>query len=152
MNGSNSSPSRFSVEIFRMNHASAELAARIVDECREWMKGREEIEFAFLYGSFVSLGTFHDVDLGLFLNEQSLQADFDIASDLSGRLTSRFRLPFDVRVLNDAPVSFLYHVFRGRLVYCVDPERLADRVEYVLPRYFDRCGFLRHYTREAFAA
>ena len=50
-----------------MNHASAELAARIVDECREWMKGREEIEFAFLYGSFVSLGTFHDVDLGASL-------------------------------------------------------------------------------------
>jgi hypothetical protein len=54
-------------------------------------------------------------------------------------------------VLNEAPMSFLFYVFRGKLVFCRNDQRLADSIEYVLPRYFDRRDFLRHYTREAYA-
>jgi hypothetical protein len=128
-----------------------ELSTRVIKETQSFLEDRQDIQFAFLYGSFVEVEVFHDIDLGLFLEDRSLDRRTDIAFEVSEQLSLRLQLPVDVRVLNGAPVSFLFHVIRGRLVFCRDAERVADHIEYVLPRYFDRRDFLRHYTREAFS-
>ena len=135
----------------KLHSVTPELSAQIVQGTQEFLENREDIQFAFIYGSFVELDMFHDVDLGISLQCQCLDRSTDIALEAAGQLSRRFRLPFDVRVLNGAPVSLLYHVFRGRLVFCRDAGRLSDDIEYVLARYFDKHEFLRHYTREAFA-
>jgi len=128
-----------------------ELSTRIIKETQRFLEDRQDVESAFLYGSYVEMEVFHDIDLGLFLQDQCLDRRIVIAFEVSEQLSRCLQLPVDVRVLNGAPVSFLYHVLRGRLVFCRDADRVADQIEYVLPRYFDRREFLRHYTREAFA-
>lgn len=126
------------------------LSTRVIETTQRFLENREDVQFAFLYGSFVEAEVFHDVDLGIFLQDRWVDRGTDIALEVSEQLSCALQLPVDVRMLNGAPVSYLFHVFRGRLVFCRDAERVADQIEYVLPRYLDRREFLRHYTREAF--
>jgi hypothetical protein len=58
----------------------------------------------------------------------------------------------DVRILNVAPVSFLYHVLRGQLLFCRDDEILAEVTERTISRYLDIAPLVRRGAQEAFAA
>ena len=58
-----------------------------------------------------------------------------------------------MRVLNDAPVTFLFHVFReGRLLFSRNDERLADLMERTVREYLDMEPLLRRATIEAYGA
>jgi hypothetical protein len=61
-------------------------------------------------------------------------------------------MPVDVRGLNVAPVSFLYHVLRGQLLFCRDNARLAEVMEQTISRYLDIAPLVRRATQEAFSA
>jgi hypothetical protein len=58
----------------------------------------------------------------------------------------------DARILNVAPLSFLYHVLRGRLLYCRDDAVLSEVMERAVSRYLDLAPLVRRGTVEAFAA
>jgi len=60
--------------------------------------------------------------------------------------------PVDVRLANQAPLSFLFHALRGRLLIVRDETLLADLIEQTARRYHDLAPFLRQATRDAFAA
>jgi hypothetical protein len=110
------------------------------------------VAFAYLYGSFVESEPFHDIDVGVYL--ENVQADRLTAAalDLAQRLSDSARIPVDVRVLNVAPVSFLYHVLRGQFVFCRDDAVLAEVMERTVSRYLDIAPLVRRGTQEAFAA
>ena len=114
------------------------------------LEAEPDLEFAWLHGSFLGGGGFHDVDVGVHLN-----AAADVRSrravDLGLRLDRQTGLPVDVRVLNDAPVTFLFHVFReGRLLLSRNDERLADLMERTVREYLDMEPLLRRATIEAY--
>jgi len=110
------------------------------------------VVFGYLYGSFAEFQPFHDVDVGVYL--ESIQSDkaTPMALALSQRLSEWARKPVDVRILNLAPVSFVYHVLRGQLVVCRDAAVLGEVMERTISRYLDIAPLLRWGTREAFAA
>jgi hypothetical protein len=116
------------------------------------LAGDRSVTFAYLYGSFVESQPFHDIDVGVYL--ENVQADRVTATalDLAQRLSDRARMPVDVRILNFAPVSFLYHVLRGQLVFCRDDAVLAEVMERTVSRYLDIAPLVRRGTQEAFAA
>lgn len=109
------------------------------------------IGFAYLYGSLLDSETVHDIDVGLYF-EPLTERSSSIAAELSARLTAAAGLPVDVRILNDAPLSFLYHVLRGRLLVCRDEALLSTIIEDVARRYLDLAPLLRQGTKDAFAA
>lgn len=115
------------------------------------LNSRPEVIFAYLYGSFVESGAFHDVDVGVYVKGLEPGSETRFALDTGQRLSERLRLPVDVRPLNAAPVSFLFHVLKGHLLVNRDDVLLTDLMERVACLYLDRASFLRHYTREAFA-
>jgi len=92
------------------------------------------------------------VDIGLFLDDAAVLQKVTIANRLSTTLTAAVGLPVDVRVLNEAPISFLYHVLRGQLFLCRDEAFLTDMIEDVARRYLDLAPLLRSSTKDAFAA
>ena len=122
------------------------------------MKFRVELErvsglrFAYVYGSVLESDRIHDVDVGICLDETAVAQQKDLVDALSVKLSAAVRLPVDIRVLNEAPLSFLYHVLRGRLVLCRDETFLTDMLEDVARRYLDLAPFLRNSTKDAFAA
>jgi predicted nucleotidyltransferase len=110
------------------------------------------IRFAYLYGSVLESDRIHDVDVGLFLDDTVVAQQAQIMDTLSAKLTAAVRLPVDARVINEAPLSFLYHVLRGRLLLCRDEGFLTDMLEDVARRYLDLAPLLRSSTKDAFAA
>jgi hypothetical protein len=80
--------------------------------------------------------------------EVGRRADLDLAVALS-RIAG---FPVDVRLANQAPLSFLFHALRGRLLTVHDESLLADLIERTARRYHDVAPFLRQATRDAFAA
>ena len=110
------------------------------------------VAFAYLYGSYVESQPFHDIDVGAYLENVRAERLSATALDLAQRLSDTARIPVDVRILNVAPVSFLYHVLRGQLVFCRDDAVLAEVMERTISRYLDIAPLVRRGTQEAFAA
>ena len=114
------------------------------------LEAEPDLEFAWLHGSFLSADEFHDIDVGVYLDATT---DLRIRRglDLAVRLDRETGFPIDVRVLNDAPVTFLFHVFReGSLLLCRNDEGLADLMERTVREYLDIAPLLRRATIEAY--
>lgn len=130
----------------------AKQRAALLDQIRAESAHDPELLFAYVYGSFVESEVVHDIDIGVYVRSDKLENATTIALDLAQRLTARLRLPVDIRVLNRAPVSFLYHVLRGRLIISRDEKLLTEIIEDTVRRYLDIAPILRHSAKEAFAA
>ena len=113
---------------------------------------RAEVVFAYVYGSFVEGFPFHDIDVGVFVSKITDEKSTDYSLALSQMLSSEMKIPVDVRILNFAPVSFLYHVFRGKLIYERDEEMRASIVERTVQRYLDLKPMIRRGVKEAFGS
>jgi len=114
------------------------------------LAGESDVAFAVLYGSFAAAEAFHDVDVGIHLRTE--QPGHLFGSHPAQRLSEQVGYPVDVRVLNGAPVSFLFHALRGQVLLSRDDDLLGDVMERTMQRYFDVAPLLRHSAREAFAA
>jgi predicted nucleotidyltransferase len=113
------------------------------------LESRPGVRFAYAFGSFLQSDAFHDIDVAVWLNDDSdRHADLELAVALS-RVT---RLPVDVRVANRAPVSFLFRMLRGRPLVVHDELYLADLIERTARTYHDQAPLVRRATFDAFAA
>ena len=133
--------------LHRAEPAERERVARVLTAAVE----REpDVDFAWLHGSFLAAGGFHDVDVGVHLNAPP-DIRLQRGLDLGVHLECEAGFPVDVRVLNDAPVTFLFHVFReGRLLLSRNDELLADLMERTVREYLDMEPLLRRATIEAY--
>ena len=136
-------------KLYRADHNAR---AAVVHQLTEMLIGEENIAFAYLYGSFLDADGFHDVDLGVYLRRSELNEDIQYGLDLGARLADRIPFPIDVRVINHAPMSFVYHMLRGRPIYVRDEDVMTDLMERVAHRYYDMESLLRQSTRDAFAS
>jgi uncharacterized protein len=131
--------------------ASPDEREHLMQEIESLLRAREEIVFAYLHGSFITGEFFRDVDLALYVTanpaaDASLRRyEIEIGVDF----TSKMRTPIDVRVLNDAPLSFRYHVLKGRLLFTRDDEFLDLYRARMWDEYCDFAPFARRYLREA---
>lgn len=110
------------------------------------------LRFAYVYGSVLESDRVHDVDVGIFLDAPMVAQQMATVDAFTVRLTAAVGFPVDIRVLNEAPLPFLYHVLRGRLLLCRDETFLTDMLEDVARRYLDIAPLLRNATKDAFAA
>lgn len=136
----------------RLHRIATEDRQRIEQRLAAELASDRNVVFAYLYGSFVESQPFHDIDVGAHLRTVSSDRVTATALDLGQRLSDIAGIPVDVRILNVAPVSFLYHVLRGRLVFCRDDAVLAEVMERTVSRYLDSAPLVRRATLEAFAA
>ncbi len=106
--------------------------------------------FAYAYGSFTKEKPFRDIDIGIYIKNPEEHA-FVITADLKTEL-SRYCTrkginltadQFDVKVINDAPFTFLNRIFKeGVLLVDHDPDRRTDLVEHVSLKYRECAGLL----------
>ncbi len=94
---------------------------RIKGEITAFLGSREELAFAYPYGSFLEDFPFDDIDLGVFVSgifrDDSIWYSLRLGAEIGGLV----RFPVDVRVLNFAPVTFSYHLIRGELLFKKTP-------------------------------
>ena len=136
----------------RLYRAKATERAKVVRVITAALESEPDVVFAYLHGSFLTDGNFHDVDIGVHLGATAGRR-LPRALDLAARLTREAGFPVDVRALDDAPLAFRFHVFRtGRLLLTRDEEHLADCMERTMREYLDIEPLLRQATVEAFGA
>jgi transcriptional regulator with XRE-family HTH domain/predicted nucleotidyltransferase len=142
--------SRKSAPISRVHRAEPVAQQQIMAVLSRELAMRAEVSFALVYGSFLSgHDGFRDIDIAVWLDHGADRlADVTLSADLS-RLVG---VPVDVRVANAAPVAFLFHMLRGRLLTVRDELLLADVMERTARQYHDQAPLLRRATRDAFAA
>jgi uncharacterized protein len=135
----------------RLRAARPDERERLVQQIVPLLRARDEVVFAYLHGSFLTEETFRDVDLALYVTATpDLDANvrwYEV--DLGVYFTFKMRTPIDVRVLNDAPVAFRYHVLKGRLLFTRDDEFLDEFRIRTWDEYCDFAPFARRYLREA---
>lgn len=119
--------------------------AEIVERLRQILSARQEINFAYLHGTFVDEVPFHDIDVAIYL-DAPVEDRFEYAMRLSVELTRELRLPVDVQILNGAPLSFQHPVLRsGAILLARDYDFLADHIEHLSLDYMDFSHHLSAY-------
>ena len=111
-----------------------------------------EIFAGYIFGSFISDKSFTDIDLGILIQRQPDNLlEYEVGLEIKlGRLV---KFEIDVRVLNDAPLSFVQNVLRhGQLMIDINPNRRADFENSVLKKYFDFSRFRRRYLEDVIDA
>ena len=108
----------------------------------------QEIYCIYIHGSFLTGDFFADIDLGLLVEpapENLLEYEFEMEIEIERQVN----LPVDVRVLNNAPISFIQNVIRhGKVVLDKKPNEGSDFESYSLRKYFDFAPFRRRYLSE----
>jgi predicted nucleotidyltransferase len=121
----------------------------IASQIRECLGNCPEILFAYLHGSFVASEKFRDIDVAVFLGKlppSPLEFELSMEAELCGALRG---YPVDVRVLNNAPLSFRYNVIKfGKRLFAEDDDARCDFEEAVLSNYFDFAPFRKRYLEE----
>jgi len=129
---------------------SREGKEELFERLRDFLRSREEVTFAYVFGSFLQEEAFHDIDIGVYLSEIPQEQSTQYGLALSQTLSSSLRIPVDARVLNFAPASFLYHVIRGKLILERDEEVTATFAEQAIQKYLDLKPLVYRGIKEAF--
>ena len=114
--------------------------AEIVRKLETHLQQREEILFAYIYGSFVEYRFFRDIDIAVFVKEDRVPHEKALEYQLHLTALTEQNVgvtPLDIRVINYAPVGFRYYATKGILLFSRDEEVRCNFLEDTWRRYFD---------------
>ena len=134
----------------RPRKVSDEQRDRLIHKLKDLLQGRTEVLLALLHGSFMTGGPFRDVDIALLLDSSSIGREGFREYELEQgvRWSLDLGMPIDVRLLNDAPVTFRYHALKGTVLLVRDMNVLEELRARTWDDYFDFAPFARRYLRE----
>ena len=136
-------------KLYRANETRRTELKRIIAET---LAARDDIGFAYLFGSFVDgREAFRDIDLGVWFRQGDRSSHFQEGIELSVQLTKKTTIPADVRPLNEAPVTFIYTVLKGELIDNSDDDLRCRVTERTLREYLDMQPLLERAMREAWS-
>lgn len=98
---------------------------------------REEVITAYVYGSFLNTNSYEDIDIGLLI-EDDFSADALYEARVSGEFERELKEDFDVRILNNRPVRFLFSLLKNsQILYCKDDFKRTDFESKAMVKYLD---------------
>ncbi len=88
---------------------------------KEYLLQKDEIEFSYIFGSFVVKENFHDVDIAVFLNEKFNNRDekkfpYGYESKMIGELSRIIKKNVDFIVLNTASLSLIREILKNNVI------------------------------------
>ncbi len=122
----------------------------LLERISDLLNARECILFAYVFGSFVSEDGFQDVDIGIFADIAKMeQSPLDFELSTEREIEAALCMPVDVKIINSAPLSFVYNVLKRKIVVAdKDGSFRADFEGAVYKKYFDFRHLRREYVRE----
>ena len=137
-------------KLYRADETKRAELKRIISEI---LAARNDIGFAYLFGSFVDGSeAFRDIDVGVWFRQGDRRSHFQEGIELSVQLTKKTTIPVDVRPLNEAPVTFVYTVLKGELINNTDDDLRCRVTERTLREYFDIQPILQRAMKEAYSS
>ena len=117
-----------------------------------YIQKHKEIITAYFFGSYISGPKFGDIDIGILVRDEPENL-LDYEFELEIKLEELVKFSVDVRVLNNAPVTFVQNVIRHGIIFIDNnPNIRADFESYILRKYFDFAPFRRQYLAEVINA
>ena len=130
---------------------------RIISIIKGELEGREDIIFAYIYGSLIDheMIFYRDIDVGIYVSDMGKTKDWNyeikIAIDIEEKLRSEgFSIPVDIRVINISDVLYVHKVIQGRLLVTKDEDLWADFIVNISMKYDDIAPVFDHYFKEAY--
>lgn len=136
----------------KVYYLTLEERLKIIGRLADFIKGRPEVSFAYVYGSFAEGVPFHDIDTGIYVVGIKEEGSTMYALELAQAISGVERIPVDIRVLNYAPLLFLYHVIKGHLLFERDEDIRIDITNKTVQRYLDIKPMIRMGIKEAFSS
>lgn len=119
------------------------------DKVVEILGAKENVVFAYIFGSFVTEECFQDIDVGIYAPEAPGTSPLTLELKLEAELEAALRMPVDVRVINGAPLTFVYNVIKsGEVVVDRDATKRDDYEGLICKEYFDFQYLRKEYLRE----
>jgi len=134
---------------------SSSVKSQIYSKVEHILSEKNMVLFAFVYGSFNDISDnlpFHDIDIGIYTTGMDSKTAVYYSLELSHELSKSTGFPVEVRVINSAPIPFLFHVIQGKLIVNKDDDAVTGFMEYVMRRYLDMKPLLQTAAKEAFAS
>ncbi len=120
----------------------------IIDKLKNTIKSHKGVAFVYLHGSFPNASRFRDIDIAVYMDEvpvSPLQMELRIETLLS----STVPYPVDVKILNNAPLSFTYNAIKNGIpIFVANEDIRVDLIEKTLNKYFDFAPFRKLYLKE----
>lgn len=121
----------------------------LVEKITAFLKTKEYILFAYVFGSFSSGKSFNDIDVGIFVSHETSKAQLYLELEIERELGDILHIPVDVRIINSTPPSFVYNVLKSGTVIVDNNEYLRNDFEaLVVKKYFDFKHLRNEYLRE----
>ena len=135
-----------------LREISSKEKSKTIENLKEILSFRTDIIFAYIPGSFMECEQFRDIDIAVYCKNSNLSAKevSDFEFQLSDELSTTIGSPVDVRILNNAPLGFQYHVTTGKVLISHDEEFRADSVERAWILYLDFKPTADVYLKEMF--
>jgi len=112
----------------------------------------KDIVFAYVFGSFVKEEEFSDIDIAVYLKGR-VKSPLDWEVGWEGKLQSICHFPVDIRIVNRAPLSFVYQVIKsGTRIVDRDPSLRAEFEGLIIKKYLDFSYYRRQYLKEVIHA
>ena len=133
------------IKYYRINKGERE---KILKKIKNFLEKDHEIILAFIHGSFRFNKPFRDIDIAVLLRDK--EKAFEYTINKSVELEDEIGLPIDIHVLNDAPVTFRYHVVRnGTLLFTKNKAKLQEFIIKTLKEYWDFKTLMKHSIAKA---
>jgi len=104
---------------------------------RDILERKEEIIFAYIFGSFLDDLFFRDIDVGVYLKNISRKEAFNYELELGCEIESKIKIPVDLKIINFAPLYFQFHILQGKILFVKDEELWANFLDLTLRKYLD---------------
>lgn len=116
----------------------------IKETIRKFFETKSEISFGYLFGSFLSGGSYADIDIGVFFKPEVAKDNYlDLILGYSLELSFLVGFPVEVHSLNNAGLEFQFQATKGELLISQDEDERCSFLEEIWPRYFDFQYFIR---------
>lgn len=121
----------------------------IVKIIKKELEKYDDIVFAYIFGSFVDSDRYNDIDVAIFLKNPEKDRLMEREFELERILEDKIHISFDVRIINFAPISFVYNVLKNKiLIIDRDTSLRADFESLIFRKYFDYKHLIKEYLKE----
>ncbi len=103
-----------------------------------------DVEVAYIFGSFLEGDKFNDIDVAILLSKElnpyrRFKFAMEMARELEKEIKPRFE--FDVKILNYSPVEFQHEVIKkGKVVFLRDENKRIEYESKLISTYLDFKG------------
>ena len=120
-------------------HLDLKERLKIENQISKRLLERDEITFAYLYGSFILNVPFHDIDVAVFIDQMKAEIDdtLEYELQLSIDLELQIKIPIDIKIMNNAPLPLKYNIIKGKILFYRDKEQLYTFKEKTCTEYLD---------------